>query len=1051
MPKANILIVEDEFVIANDIASTLRKNGYNIIGIANNKESAFQIIEANKPDLILMDIMLNDKDKVDGIDLAKKISKDNSIPIIYLTAYTDEKTLERAKYTNPYGYILKPFEDKELFNNIEIALYKHKAIVETEKRHSLLQLINSFDEKISSLFIDKIVNNTIDFLINNLNIDNVIFYLIEKEVGGYILYTSDKNDISLISNSFLIKKEDTVITDIIKNKTIKIYDNFEETLFNNKLEFKFKNFGYTNLIIAPLFSGDSDIGAIALLLKNKNFSENIINMIEPLSNRLSMSLNNCILYESLKESEEKFRNFTDSLPQVVCEIDLMGNIKYVNDVGFELFGYTEEDYQKGLNAFSLVYEEDMEKLLKNLKLLINGEKLPGIEYRIVKKNKELISVEIYARVIKHNDIPIGFRTVIVDLTERKEREEKIRKLSLAVEQSPVSIVITDSNGKIEYVNPKFTEVTGYSYEEVIGKNPNILKSGFQEKSFYKGLWDTIKAGKEWKGLFNNKKKNGELFWESATISAIKNDKGEITHFIAIKEDITHKVIAEKKLEEEREKLSVTLKAIKDGVITVDANCNIILLNFSAEALIEYKKEEILGKNINSILNIYDDEQLTKESINPIKKVFEIRDNYESIKPCFFVSKTQKIKIIEISSAPIKEKGGDIIGVVLVLRDITEKYKMQEEIIKNKKLESVGLLAGGIAHDFNNILTAILGNITLGKIYANPGEKIYEILLEAEKACVRSRDLTQQLLTFSKGGAPIKKLDFIEDVIKESAEFLIRGSNVKLILEIDDNIHPVEFDAAQINQVINNIIINALQAMPEGGILKIRVKNEYVKNNNIIKEGKYVTSSFTDTGMGISPENLERIFDPYFTTKKSGSGLGLAISYSIIQKHNGYIFVESELNKGTTFKIYLPAMDKIIEKKKTTTENHIKKLKGRVLFMDDEDFIIDVGTKLLVYLGLEVEIAKDGETVLKKYKQALKNNKPFDVVIMDLTVPGGMGGKETMPKLLKIDPNVKAIVSSGYSNDEVMANYKLYGFKAVMVKPYKIEDLSKILEEILLKK
>lgn len=1052
MSKAKILIVEDEFIIANDISKTLEKNDYDIVGIAHNKEKALDIIKSNKPDLVLMDIMLNDKDKIDGIALAESISKITSVPIIYLTAYTDEKTLERAKYTNPYGYILKPFEDKELCNNIEIAIYKHKAIVETERNKAILQTINSFDENITSLSTQTIIRNTIDFMLNKLNIDNVLVYLSDKDITGYLIYVPDSNDIDSIKSGFLIKKEDSIVNNLIKEKKIKKFEDFYQIDLTNKFEKSFSNFGYTKMIASPLYDGETEIGALFFLFKNKDFASNILDLIEPLSKRVSMALNNCILYESLKDSEEKFKNFADSLPQVVCEIDLIGNIKYVNDFGFELFGYTKEDYIKGMNAFSLVKEEDTEKLLKNLKLLIDKQKVPGVEYRVKRKDNTFLSVEIYAKLIEHNGIPVGFRTVIIDLTDRKEKEEKIRKLSLAVEQSPVSIIITDKYGNIEYVNSKFSSVTGYSYDEVIGKNPRILKSGFQSKEFYKDLWDRITSGKEWRGILHNKKKNKELFWESAYISPIRDDKNEITHFLAIKEDITEKVISEKRLEEEREKLSVTLKSIKDGVLTVDLEGRIVLLNSSCEDLIEYKKDEVMNKDVNSIIRLYEDEQLTKEIINPIKRVIETGESYESIKPYFFLSKSSRIKIIEFSVNPIKEKKGDIIGVVFVLRDITEKHKMQEEIIKNKKLESVGLLAGGIAHDFNNILTAILGNITLGKIYANPQEKIYEILLEAEKACIRSRDLTQQLLTFSKGGAPIKKVDFIDEVIKESAEFLVRGSNVKFIFESEEGLLPVEFDPGQINQVVNNIIINALQSMPNGGVLKIEIKNEVInKSNNIIKEGKYVVISFSDTGVGIPKENLEKIFDPYFTTKKSGSGLGLAISYSIIQKHNGYIFVESEINKGTTFKIYLPVTEKSIEKKKLKESNIIKKLKGRILFMDDEDFIIDVGVKLLSYLGLDVEVAKDGEDVIKKYKKSLKENKPFDVVIMDLTVPGGMGGKETMPKLIKIDPNVKAIVSSGYSNDEVMANYKFYGFKAVMVKPYKIEDLSRVLEDLLSKK
>lgn len=1052
MSKANILIVEDEVIIANDIASILQKNDYNVMGIAHNKETVFKIIENNIPDLILIDIMLNDKDNIDGINLSQEIYKKFLVPIIYLTAYTDKNTLERAKYTNPYGYILKPFNEKDLCNNIEIALYKHKAFIETNNKQILLQLINYFDEKISILCTESIIKNTIDFIISKFSINNIVIYFTQKDLDGYILYVPDSNDITIISNKFLINKEETIVTEILNDKRIKYFFNLQKEIEERFFEQKFLNFNYKKMIVAPLYITETEIGAIIILLKEGNFSENLVNIIEPLSKRLAMALNNSILYESLKESEAKFRNFTDSLPQVVCEIDLLGNIKYVNNFGFELFGYSKDGIQLNLNAFNMVHPDDMDKLFKNLKLLIDTGKVPPVDYRIRKNDGTYIVVTIYATVIKHNDILTGFRTIIVDLTDIKEKEDKIKKLSMVVEQSPVSVEIVDKNGIIEYVNPKFEEITLYKANEVIGKNPKILKSGFHSKEFYKDLWNTIVKGKEWKGIFQNKKKNGELFWESAIISSIKDENNNITHFVGIKQDITEKIIFEKKLEEEREKLYITLKSIKEGVITLDKDGKIILLNKSAENILEYKFEELYGKDLESILNIYEDQELTHKIVNYIKKLFDTQETYKNNNSYFLVSKTSKIRIIENSLTPIKDKNGNIVGAVFVLRDITEKYKMQEEIVKSKKLESVGLLAGGIAHDFNNILTAILGNITLGKIYTNPGEKIYEILLEAEKACIRSRDLTQQLLTFSKGGLPIKKINFIEDFVKESAEFLLRGLNIKFIFECDENVLPVEFDSGQINQVVNNIIINAIQAMPDGGILKIKIKNEIISNSNIMRDGNYVLLSFSDTGLGIKNEILDKIFDPYFTTKKNGSGLGLAIAYSIIQKHNGYIFVTSKLNHGTVFNIYLPSVTDSIKKKKEIKNNEeILKLKGRILFMDDEDFIRDVGIKLLNYLGLDVEIAKDGEEVLKKYRKSLKDKERFDIVIMDLTVPGGMGGKETLPKLLKIDPNVKAIVSSGYSNDEVMANYKSYGFKAVIVKPYRIEDLSKILGELLLKK
>jgi len=343
----------------------------------------------------------------------------------------------------------------------------------------------------------------------------------------------------------------------------------------------------------------------------------------------------------------------------------------------------------------------------------------------------------------------------------------------------------------------------------------------------------------------------------------------------------------------------------------------------------------------------------------------------------------------------------------------------------------------------------LGNITLGKIYSSQNDKIYEILSEAEKACIRSKELTQQLLTFSKGGSPVKKIGSISSLLKESIDFVLRGSNVKSEYIEKEPPLAIEMDEGQINQVINNLVINAKQSMENGGLLTVKVENIKKKatDNLPIADGNYVKISIKDRGVGISKENLQKIFDPYFSTKKMGNGLGLSISYSIIQKHNGYITAESEIGKGATFYIYLPAIDVIYEKSEGASNKVLMK-SARVLLMDDEDLVREVTGKMLNFIGCEVDFASDGEEAIEIYKEAVENNKNYDLVIMDLTVPGGMGGKETIKVLRAFDPNVTAIVSSGYSTDEVMSDFKKYGFKGIIVKPYKIEDLSRVINEII---
>jgi len=335
------------------------------------------------------------------------------------------------------------------------------------------------------------------------------------------------------------------------------------------------------------------------------------------------------------------------------------------------------------------------------------------------------------------------------------------------------------------------------------------------------------------------------------------------------------------------------------------------------------------------------------------------------------------------------------------------------------------------------------------MYANPEDKIFEKLSGAEKASLRAKHLTQQLLTFSRGGAPIKKTAFISELLKDAAVFALSGSNVRCEFSIPGDLWPVEVDEGQITQVINNLIINASQAMPEGGIIKARAENIVVdaEQGLPLKEGKYMKISIEDRGIGIPEEHLQKIFDPYFTSKQKGSGLGLATAYSIVKRHDGCIQVKSELGVGSTFHIYLPASSKEVLMGKQLRER-IPTGEAKILLMDDEELVREVGGEMLEVLGYEVEFAKDGAEAIELYKKAKESTHPFDAIILDLTIPGGMGGKEAVEKLIEIDPEVKAIVSSGYSTDPIMADFRKYGFSDVVAKPYKLNELGEALHKVI---
>jgi PAS domain S-box-containing protein len=395
------------------------------------------------------------------------------------------------------------------------------------------------------------------------------------------------------------------------------------------------------------------------------------------------------------------------------------------------------------------------------------------------------------------------------------------------------------------------------------------------------------------------------------------------------------------------------------------------------------------------------------------------------------------------------KTGQATAFANICQDIRERKSLEREMIKMQKLESLGVLAGGIAHDFNNILSAITGYVSLARLQAPSGGEIGRYLQEAEKATFRAKDLTQQLLTFSRGGAPLKRTVSVGDLVRDSAALVLTGSNVRCEIVLPQELWPVEVDEGQISQVVSNLLINACQAMPDGGVVEISGGNVALGINELppLPEGKYVRISVKDSGIGITGKHLPKIFDPYFTTKQQGSGLGLATAYAIVKKHEGRITVESALGTGTTFHIHLPASGGEGPARERQEGKPIGGT-GKILVMDDQKPVRDVAAAMLTSLGYAAATAEDGAEALKLYDEARKAREPFDAVIMDLTIPGGMGGMETIRKLLELDGEAKAIASSGYSSDGVMADHKTYGFKGVVPKPYNIRQLGEVVAGVL---
>ena len=497
---------------------------------------------------------------------------------------------------------------------------------------------------------------------------------------------------------------------------------------------------------------------------------------------------------------------------------------------------------------------------------------------------------------------------------------------------------------------------------------------------------------------------------------------------------------------EKERLAVTLRSITDAVVAMDPRGKIILLSEAAEKLCEIQQEEVQNKDFTEVLSFEDSQPGGDDSY-----VLQTKESRFPVKGRRRVLRTGrgKSKTVIFSVAPILDNTNDFLGTVVVLQDITAEEKIREELNKVQKLETIGVLAGGIAHDFNNILTSIVGNISLAKFGMDPRSETFELLTEVEKTSMEAKQLTQQLLAFSRGGAPVKKIMKVGPLIKESIDFVSRGSNIVCSYQVAPKLWSAEIDAGQIRQVLHNLAINAIQAMPKGGQLTVSAENVFVKrdHNLPLPEGMYIRISLKDEGGGIAEENLPRIFDPFFTTKATGNGLGLAGSYSIIKKHGGHIAVFSKVNVGTTFSVYLPATSRQIEQDIPMTLDIVQG-QGRVLVLDDESVVRNMFGQFLFRFGFEVVLTTSGEEAVEKFREAKEQGHLFSLVILDLTIRGGMGGKDALREIQKLDPRVKAVVTSGYSNDPVMAQYKEYGFKGRLTKPFSFEELNVVIREVL---
>lgn len=621
------------------------------------------------------------------------------------------------------------------------------------------------------------------------------------------------------------------------------------------------------------------------------------------------------------------------------------------------------------------------------------------------------------------------------------------------------MIAVDEAGVIQSMNPAAekmfgcvnNEMVGHKFTKLIPKCYSLDPGSEPVACAWEGI--TKRTGSITLAVARTRKQT--TFPVEISLSEMVVDQQKL--YVAMVRDVTEQRRFEQELAAEKESLAVTLRSIGDGVITTDVQGKIIMINHAGEALTGWSSRDAIGQPLKTVFDIAID---LAAQARVQKSGF--RNEAHSLllslpENATLRSKDGVERVIEQVASPIRDSKNEIAGVVLVFRDITERQRTEDERRKAETLEQLGLLAGGIAHDFNNLLTAIIGNISLASLLLSPNDEMVTRLNDAKNASLRARDLAQQLLTFARGGAPIKKTASIGKLIEDTVSFSLRGSHSRSEFHFGADLWPAEIDPGQISQVIANLVVNADQAMPSGGILRVSCDNFSYDGQSEplipdLMPGAYIRISIKDEGVGISEHYLKRIFDPYFTTKSHGNGLGLATTYSIIKNHNGLITVESQLHVGSTFTIYLPALkdQEIPVEPVGLTPAPVAGSgvgTGRILIVDDEEAIRALVEFTLTRLGYEVTQAENALDGVNIYREKFEAGKRFDAVILDLTLPGGMGGKEALKKLIEIDPTVNAIVSSGYATDATMSRYQDFGFRGVIAKPYEVSELGRVVHDV----
>ncbi len=767
----------------------------------------------------------------------------------------------------------------------------------------------------------------------------------------------------------------------------------------------------------------------------------------------------------LSESEEKYKTLFENMAQGVFYQRADGIIVDCNPASLEMLGVRREQFI-GKTSRDPQWEVILE----------DGTVLPGDQhpsmvalqqgkpvrdflagvYNGIKKEYVWLNVNAIPQFKEGEDKPYQVFVTLHDITSQKQAEialsDSEQRFRALTALSPGGIYLTDMDGKCVYANTSWLEMAGLSLDEARGTGWGKCIYPDDYELVKHGWYRMVESGETWRGEYRFHDRNGKVTWVYGLADPMYDDDGTVTGYVGLNIDISERKQAEEalKVTEQQNKdaykfLQLIVDTIPVRLFWKDLDLSFLGCNrlFAQDAGLK-KPEELIGADDYSMGWKEQAVQYRQDDLEVIQ-TGKCKLNYEEPQ----TTPDGKQIWLSTSKVPLRDASDEIIGLLGVYEDITPRKLAEAELLKAQKLESLGRLAGGIAHNFNNILMTIMGNISFAKMKLSPKEPLYERLTNAEAACLKAKDLSQQFLTLSKGGDPVRTAISVADLVKTNCQLALSGTKSSWECNIPEGMWNICADAGQMGQVLANILINADQAMPDGGKINVCCKNISVSEAHELplKAGKYVKISVRDQGTGIGQEYLDQIFDPYFSTKYDGNGLGLSSAYTIIKKHGGYLDVEFTSETGSVFSFYVPATTSTV----TVTEGGESRLisgRGNILVMDDDEMVLNAVGVMLEQLGYNVAFAEDGEKALAKYVKAMQSAKPFDLVIMDLVIPDGTGGEEAIKQVLHIDPHAKVIVSSGYSNNPILSNFKKYGFIGVLAKPYHLKELSMMLDHYL---